>query len=102
MNLTMALGMKQHPVVGMIATAVGSPDDMMVMPSSQLGNFLLAYRTQPILFLPELEKLPTPFEVVSHFDTESAFKIQLPVRIVGIGLTSDFDMAFDGHLAGIQ
>lgn len=88
MNLTMAIWMKQHPVFSGIAAAVGSPNQVMVMPSSEFGDFLLADRAASVLFPPEVQQLPPTLEIVGHFDIESLLKVPLPGGIVRINLSS--------------
>ena len=55
MDLGMAIGMEQDPVVRPVCTAVGPPHDMMAMPACQLCDPLLADGTPPLLFLPEAQ-----------------------------------------------
>jgi hypothetical protein len=38
----MAVGMQEHTVICRIATSIGPPNDMMVVPSRQAGDFLVA------------------------------------------------------------
>ena len=42
MDLSMAVGMQEHTVVCCIATPMRPPDDMVVVPSRQAGDFLAA------------------------------------------------------------
>jgi len=42
MDLSMAVGMQEHTVICRIATSIGPPNDMMVVPSRQAGDFLVA------------------------------------------------------------
>ena len=53
MDLGMAIGMEQDPVVRPVCTAVCPPHQMMAMPACQLGDTLLADGTQALLVLPE-------------------------------------------------
>jgi hypothetical protein len=55
MDLGMAIGMEQDPVVRPVCTAVCPPYDMMAMPACQLCDTLLADGTQALLFLPEVQ-----------------------------------------------
>lgn len=45
--------MEKNTVFGVVRAAIGSPNDVMVMPARQLGDFLVADRTQAVLFFPE-------------------------------------------------
>jgi len=67
----MTVGMQEHPVVRRIAATVGPPDDMMVMPSRQPGNFLVTARAEPVLVFPEVQQLPSSFEIVCHLHEQS-------------------------------
>ncbi len=48
----MASRMEEHSVVCCVATAKGSPNDVMVVPASEFGDFLVADRAKTVLFLP--------------------------------------------------
>ena len=43
MDLSMAVGMQEHTVVCRLATPMSAPDEMMVVPSRQTGDFLVAH-----------------------------------------------------------
>jgi hypothetical protein len=60
----MAVGMQEHTVVCRIATSIRPPDDMMVMPSRQSGDLLVADRTETVLLFPEVQQLPSTCEGV--------------------------------------
>ncbi len=94
--------MKQYPVFRGIAAAVGSLHEVMAMPARELGDLLSADRAESILLPPKVQQLFSALEVVGHFDTESVFKVHLPGGIVRVGLTSDFDVAFDSHFGRIK
>ena len=81
-----------------VTTSFRSPDDVMAMPSFDLGDRLAAdWADAPLLF-PEIEQLPLPNEVVRHPDAEAFLEIDLPGWIVGVGPLSDLRMALDRHL----
>jgi hypothetical protein len=58
-DLSVAVGMKEYPVLRVVAAAVRSPHDMRVVPSSQSGDLLTAYDTDTILSFPQMKQLPT-------------------------------------------
>ena len=66
MDLPMTVGMQEHPVVHRIAATVGPPDGVMGMPSRQSGNFLVTKRAETVLLFPEVQQLPSSFEIVCH------------------------------------
>ena len=53
MKLPMTFWMKQHAIVGFIFAALHSVNDMVVMPSRQFRDELVADRTDALLFFPE-------------------------------------------------
>src|SRR5205823_13130212 len=55
MNLLMTGWVKQHTVLGSLRSSLGSPQNVMAVPSGNLGDLLVADRTQTSLFLPELD-----------------------------------------------
>ena len=66
MNLPVTVGMQEYPVVCRIPAPMGPPDDVMVMPSRQLGNLLMAKGAETFLLFPQVQQLPPAFEVVCH------------------------------------
>ena len=44
--------MEEHTVVGRVVAAMGSPNDMMVVPAGEFGDFLVADGAKTILFFP--------------------------------------------------
>jgi hypothetical protein len=68
MDLVMARRVEKHTVGGGIATALSTSDDVMVVPASEFGDFLVADGAKAILLLPEAEELAALFEIISHFD----------------------------------
>src|SRR6266568_5997542 len=90
--------MQKNPVSCTMRASFTLPDNVMVMPSRDLGNFLLAHRTYPVLFLPEMPQLPSSRQVLCHFDAEALFKIHFPYRVKGIGIPVDEGMSLDFHI----
>ena len=71
MDLPVTVGMQEYPVVCRIAATVGPPDGMMVMPSRESGNFLVTQRAETVLVFPEVQQLPSSFEVVCHLHAQA-------------------------------
>jgi hypothetical protein len=48
----MAVGMEKNPIFGLVCTTIGSPNDVMVMPSGSVGRFSggIQDRDFPVLF----------------------------------------------------
>lgn len=70
----------------------------MVVPSRDLGDFLLAHWTGPVLFLPQVPQMPSSGQISCHFDAEAFFKIHFPCRVEGIGVPMDDGMPLDFHI----
>ena len=75
---------------------------MVVIPSSYVGDFLLAEWTDAVLRLPQAEKLPSSSQIVDHFDIQTLFKISLPLRVEGVGLAFYLDVALVERVRGID
>jgi len=102
MNLTMADGVEQYPVCCAFAATVGSPDDVMVVPSGQFGDLLLTDWAEAVLLLPQVKQLPPCFEIIGHFDIEPVLKVHLPGGIVRIRFTFELDVTFDRHIGCME
>ena len=62
----MAVGMQEHTVVCRIAASMSPPDEVMVVPSRQSGDLLVADRAETVLLFPQVQQLPSALEVVCH------------------------------------
>ena len=98
MHLPVTVGVEEDEIVHAVPTALRSPDDVMTVPSLDLGDRLGADGTDAPLFLPEMEQLPFPGEVGLHLDAKALFEVDLPGGIVWIGSCFDLCMPFDRHL----
>ena len=68
MNLSMAVRVEQHPVLSSLCPSIYPTYDMVIIPSRQLGNLLVADWTEAVLLFPEGDELPLSFQVVYHLD----------------------------------
>src|SRR5215472_8476163 len=102
MYLSVAIGMKQDPIVGGLPPSVYPPHQVVVVPAGETGDLLLADRTDSFLFFPEGNPLVFPLEVLRHLDTEAFFKVRFPGWVVGIGRSFDFPVALDGDVCWVQ
>ena len=98
----MAVWVEEDSIFYLIFSSFTSPDDVVAVPSRQFGDFLIAEWAETALLFPEQEQLPFPFQVVCHFHIETFFKIRLPGGVIGIGITLDFDMPFDGYAGSFE
>lgn len=62
----MAIGVEQHAVLSSICPSIYPLYDMVVVPSRQFGNLLVADWTEAVLLFPEGDELPLSFQVVHH------------------------------------
>ena len=102
MDLSVASGMKQHPVVGGLFAPVHPPHQMVGVPSCECGDLLLADRTASLLLFPEGDPLPVPLEMVHHFDAEALFKVLFPSRIRGVGFSLHFHLPFARDVSRVE
>jgi hypothetical protein len=94
--------MEQHPIACHGWPTFRSPDEVMVMPSRQRGNLLVADGAQPVLLLPEVEQVAPPAQVPLHFHIETMFKVGLPCRVEGVGFCFDLLVPDNGHRGGLE
>ena len=90
--------MQENPVGCMVCASFALPDEVMVVPSRDLGDLLLAHRTYPVLLFPEMPQLPSSRQVVCHFDAKAFFKVHFPGRIKAIRFSLDWGMPLDFHV----
>src|SRR6266446_2275145 len=100
MELRMASRMQENPVGCMMCASFALPDDVMVVPSGDLGDLLLTHRTYPVLLFPEMPQLPSSREVLCHFDAKAFFKVHFPGRIKRVCFSLDRGMPLDFHIRG--
>ena len=91
----MAVGVQEDTVVCGIPTPMRPPDHVMVVPSGESGDLLVANRTETVLLLPQVEQLPSAFEGVCHLHAEAFFEVHFPlgvirVRCVGLDSVAQF------------
>src|SRR5258708_16947351 len=89
MELRMASRMQENPVGCMMCASFALPDDVMVVPSRDLGDLLLTHRTSPVLLFPEVPQLPSSRGVLCHFDAKADFKLHFPRRLKGVCFSLD-------------
>ena len=82
MNLPVTVGMQEYPIVCRITATMGPPDDMMVVPSCQLGDLLMAHGAETLLLFPQGQQLPPAFEVVCHLHAEAFLEVHFPWGVV--------------------
>ena len=97
MNLPVAIGMQQYPIIQSIGTTQGPPNSVMAVPPRFFGDFLTANRADTGLPIPQIKQLPFPLQVCLHRLSNTLFEVGFPCRIIRIGLPLDFDMATDRY-----
>jgi hypothetical protein len=98
MHLSVTVGVEKNEVVHAVVTTFRTPDEVMTVPSLDLGDRLVADGTHAPLFLPQMEQLPFPSEVGLHLDAQAFFEVDLPSGIIRISSSFDLCMPFDRHL----
>ena len=73
----------------------------MAMPSRDFGDLLVADWAQAALFFPEMDEPLFPFVGIYHLHVETFFIVAFPLRVIRVGLSSDFDVPFDWHMCGV-
>ena len=73
----------------------------MAMPSCDLGDLLMTDWAQTALFFPKMDEPLPPLEGVYYLHVQTFFIVALPLWVVRVGLSTDFDVSFDGHLCGV-
>lgn len=69
---------------------------MMVVPSCQFGDLLIAERTETLLLFPEVEEFPFSFEGVHHLHAKALLEVHFPFGIIRISSALDFDVSLNG------
>ena len=98
MHLPVTVGVEEDQIVHAVLSALRAPDDVMTVPSLDLGDRLGADGTEAPLCLPEMEQLPFPSKMGLHLDAKALFEVDLPSGVIGIGSCFDLYMPFDRHL----
>ncbi len=75
---------------------------MMVVPSCDFRDLLLTDGTDPLLLLPEVQQFPSSLQIVSHPDPQALLKVDFKFRIVGVGVSFDLGMPFDGKRGRVE
>src|SRR5712691_9293765 len=81
----------------MISTSLRARHEMVDVPACHGCDRLVAYGAFAILVLPKGPYPSLPFQGVAHLNAEALFKVKLPLGIIGVCVTFDFDMPFDGY-----
>ena len=78
------------------------PDHVMVVPSCESGDLLVANGTETVLVFPQVQQLPAAFEGVCHFHAEAFFEVHFPWGIIRVCCPFDLDMPLNGHVTCTQ
>ncbi len=97
MDLLVAVGMYEHAIFRAVCAAVGSPDNVMVVPSRQPGDWLLAERADTALLGPKVQQLASALQVAAHLHAEAFLEVQLPAGVVRVRCPLDFGVPLDWH-----
>src|SRR2546430_12758508 len=97
MGWAVAGRVEERPIVRGVTAAMRPPDLVMVVPSCDRGDRFAAVWTAPILAFPEVQQGPASFQRGRHLQTLTLLQVELPLGIVGVDLTVDLGMPFDGQ-----
>ena len=90
----MASRVKQHQV-SRVVLAVSSPNKVAGGPAGLSGEPLGANRAAALLGKPELHQASITARVVYHLKSKTFFKVDFPILVIGIGLSSDLKVSLD-------
>jgi hypothetical protein len=93
MNFSMTGWVEKHSVFRPVCAAHHSPHDMMVVPSRDFCDFLLADRTNSILLFPEMEKLPSSFQGGLHPYVLPTLEVDFPRWVVRVRFPFNLHMS---------
>ena len=93
MDLTVAVGMEQHPIFQFITSAIDSPSNVVVVVTGLSGDQLAADGADTSLGPPRVTYKGLVPQVLYGFAEEPFFKVEFPVRVIRIGVLSDLDMS---------
>src|SRR5260370_16663365 len=96
----MAIGVTQDAVFWPICTAFTSPDQVVAVPSRDPGDFLVAHGACSVLFLPQMQELSFPGQVLLCFHVKTFFKVGFLARIEWIASPLNGSMPLDFHIEG--
>src|SRR5713226_5899975 len=97
MDLPVAVGVQEDTVVCGIPATMRPPDHVMVVPSGESGDLLVAHRTETVLVFPPVQQLPATFEGVRHLHAEAFFAIPCPLGVIRVCCAFTFARPVPGH-----
>src|SRR5919198_118544 len=97
MDLAVAGGVGEHPTFRGVTAPLRPPHPAVVVSFRDRGDRFAAVWTAPILAFPEVQQGPASFQRGRHLKTLTLLQIELPLGIVGVDLTVDLSMPFDGY-----
>src|ERR1700730_4352249 len=84
----------------MVCASFASPDQVMAVPSANLGDFLVAHWAESSLFLPQMQESPFACQVALCFHVQTLFKVRFPGWIEWVGCSLDGSVPLDFHIDG--
>ena len=97
MGLSVTIGVEEHEVFCLVSASFRPPQQVMEMPSRQCGDFLVTDGTEPLLFFPDRQKLPSSLEALNHLDAEALVEVEFPCWVVQVRFCLDFLVPLDRH-----
>lgn len=91
MDLVVAVGMEQHPILLFITSATDSPSNVVVVVTGLSGDHLTVDSTGTSLGPPKVADEGLVPQVIYGFVEEPFFKVECPVGVIRIGILSNLD-----------
>ena len=73
----------------------------MKAPACDPGDFCIAHRAEPALFIPEIAKSTSTPKRFLHVGSFAFFEVGFIGGVVGVSFAFDFDVSFDGSATGV-
>ena len=74
------------------------PNDVVAVPSSLFGDFLVTDGTDARLLEPPSAQAFSSSQISEHFGINPLLEVGFPLRVIRISLASDFGVSFDGDI----
>ena len=90
--------MEKDAIIRLIFATMTFPLHVVAVPSRDPGDFLVAHGACSVLFLPQMQELSFPGQVLLCFHVKTFFKVGFPGRIEWIGSPLNGSMPLDFHI----
>src|SRR6266704_238286 len=102
MDLSVAVGVQEDTVLRGISAPMHPPDTMMVVPSCESGDLLVADRAETVLVFPQVQQLPPASARVCHLPAVALVEVLFPLGLLRVRWPVDFDRPLNRHVTCTQ